>query len=84
MGLQTYIAKAPKGNHYSLISTKDIFFVFVCFTSCFVFSIAVLPRSPRVVYYHLLLRQETRIPGLTPALFEEDLGNFCVHRGQKS
>ena len=33
----------------------------VCFTSYFVFSIAVLPHSPGVVYYHLLLRRETRI-----------------------
>ena len=31
-----------------------VFFVFsiVCFTSYFVFSIAVLPHSPGVVYYH--------------------------------
>ena len=32
------------------------FFPIVCFTSNFVFSIAVLPHSPGVVYYHLLLR----------------------------
>ena len=30
-------------------------FLIVCFTSYFVFSIAVLPHSPGVVYYHLLL-----------------------------
>ena len=32
------------------------FFLIVCFTSYFVSSIAVLPHSPGVVYYHLLLR----------------------------
>ena len=42
----------------------------VCFTSYFVFSIAVLPHSPGVVYYHLLLRRKTRIPGVAPSLFE--------------
>ena len=41
----------------------------VCFTSYFVFSIAVLPHSPVVVYYHLLLRRETRIPGVAPFCF---------------
>ena len=45
-------------------------FFFVCFTSYLMFSIAVPPHSPGVEYYHLLLRRETRIPG--------------VHRGQKS
>ena len=30
------------------------FFSIVCFTSYFVFSIAVLPHSPGVVYYHLI------------------------------
>ena len=62
----------------------SFFFSIVCFTSYFVFSIAVLPHSPEVVHYHLLFRQETRIPGLPPVLFEEDSGIFCVHRGQKS
>ena len=46
------------------------FFLIVCFTSYFVFSITVLPHSPGVVYYHLLLRRETRIPGVAPSLFE--------------
>ena len=32
------------------------FLFLVCFTSYFVFSIAVLPHSPGVLYYHLLLR----------------------------
>ena len=35
---------------------KVFFFLIVCFTSYFVFSIAVLPHSPGVVYYHLLMR----------------------------
>ena len=45
------------------------FFSIVCFTSYFVFCIAVLPHSPGVVYYHLLLRRETRIPGAAPFSF---------------
>ena len=49
---------------------EAFFFLIVCFTSYFVFSIAVLPHSPGVVYSHLLLRQETRI--------------IFVHREQKS
>ena len=39
----------------------NFFFLIVCFTSYFVFSIAVLPHHPGVVYYHLLL---------PPSLFE--------------
>ena len=33
------------------------FFLIVCFTRYFVFSMAVLPHSHGVVYYHLLLRR---------------------------
>ena len=36
--------------------TTMFFVFFVCFTNYFVFSIAVLPHSPGVVYYHVLLR----------------------------
>ena len=57
----------------------------VCFTSYFVFScIAVLPHSPGVVYYHLLLRRETRIPGVAPFSFRIGIWDLFVHRGQKS
>ena len=50
---------------------EDFFFFFliVCFTSYFVFNIAVLPHSPGVVYHHLLLRRETRTPGVAPFSF---------------
>ena len=55
------------------------FFLIVCFTSYFVFSIAVLPHSPGVVYHNLLLRRETRIPGVAPFLFSNrNLGSFCA------
>ena len=47
----------------------SIFFPIVLFTSFFLFSIAVLPHSPGVVYYHLFLRRETRIPGVAPFSF---------------
>ena len=43
------------------------------------FSIAVLPHSPGVVYYHLLLRKETRIPRGYPLSFlNRNLGSFCA------
>ena len=45
------------------------FFLIVYFTSYFVFSIAVLPHSSGVVNYHILLRWETRIPGVAPFSF---------------
>ena len=60
------------------------FFLIVCFTSYFMFSIAVLPHSPDVAYYHLLLRQETRIPGVAPFPFRKGIWDLFVHRGQKS
>ena len=41
-------------------------FLIVYFTRYIVFSIAVLPHSPWVVYYHLLFSQETRFPGVAP------------------
>ena len=62
------------------ISLFFLFFLFVCFTSYFVFSIAVLPHSPGVVYYHLLLRRETRIPGVTPFSFLIGIWDLFAHR----
>ena len=56
----------------------------VCFTSYFVFSIAVLPHSPGVVYYHLLLRRETRIRRVAPFSFRIRIWDLFVHRGQTS
>ena len=56
----------------------------LCFTSYFVFSIAVLPHSPGVMYYHLLLRRETRIPRVAPFSFCIEIWDIFVHRGQKS
>ena len=44
--------------------------VIVCFTRNFVSSMAVLPHSPGVVYHHLLLRRETRIPRVAPSSFQ--------------
>ena len=48
------------------------------------FSRAVLPHSPGVVYYHLLLRRETRIPGIAPFYFRIGIWELFVHRRQKS
>ena len=61
-----------------------VFFLCVCFTSFFVFRIADLPHSPGVVYYHLLLRRETRTPGVAPFSFRIGIWDLLVHRGQKS
>ena len=47
-------------------------------------SIAVLPHSPEVVHYHLLLRRETSIPGAAPFSFQIEIWDIFVHRGQKS
>ena len=55
----------------------------VCFTSYFVFSIAVLPHSPGVMYHHLLLRLEIRIPGVAPFSFRIGIWDLFVHRGRK-
>ena len=55
----------------------------VYFTSYFVFSMAVLPHNPGVVYC-LLLRRETRIPGVAPVFFQIGIWDFFVHRGHKS
>ena len=46
----------------------------------FVFSIAVLPHSPGVVYHHLLLRRETRIPGAAPFSFQIGIWDLFMHR----
>ena len=60
--------------------TFDSFFLIVCFTCYFVFRIAVLPHSPGVVYYHLLLRRETRIPWGCPLLFlNRNLGFWEIY-----
>ena len=60
---------------------EPIFFKIVCFTSYFVFSIAILPHSPGVVYYNLLLRRETRIPGVASFPFHIGIWDILVHRG---
>ena len=43
------------------------------------FSIADLPHSPGVVYYHLLLRREIRIPGVAPFFFRIGIWDLFVH-----
>ena len=67
-----------------IVTACALFFFFflliVCFTSYFVFSIAVLPHSPGVVYYHLLLRRETRIPGIAPFSLQIGIWDLFVHR----
>ena len=71
---------------YNLLRIGDIyiFFLIKCFTSYFMFSIAVLSHSPGVVYYHLLLRLETRIPGVAHFSFRIGIWDVFVHRGLKS
>ena len=62
----------------------DVIFLMVCFTSYSLFSIAVLPYSPGVVYYHLLLRRETRVPGVALFSFQRGIWDLFVHSGQKA
>ena len=69
---------------YTRTPKRFFFPLIVCFTSYFVFSIAVLPHSPGEVHCHLLLRQETRIPGVAPFSFLIGIWDLLVHRGQKS
>ena len=90
-GVSCYNCGAIWRNPCMLRSRYDVtesviffFFLIVCFTSYFVFSIAVLPHSTGVVYYHLLLRQETRIPRVAPFSFVIGIWDLFVHRGQKS
>ena len=40
-----------------------------CFTSYFVISIAILPHSPGVVYYHASIAKIREFPGLPPFSF---------------
>ena len=69
---------------YGKTKVLSFSFLIVCFTSYFVFSIAVLPHSPGVVYYHLLLRRETRISGVAPFSFRIGISDLFVNREQKS
>ena len=79
-----YAAEYGGSSQWILMCPFFFFFFIVCFTSYFVFSIAVLPHSPGVVYYHLLLRREARIPGVGPFSFRIGIWDLFVHRGQKS
>ena len=60
------------------------FLLMVCFTSYFMPRTAVLPHSPGIVYYHLLLRQETRIPRVALFSFRIEIWDLLVHSGHKS
>ena len=48
------------------------------------FCISVLPHGPGVVYYYLLLRRGTKIPGVTPFSFRIGIWDLFVHREMKS
>ena len=77
----------PETNNDNNLLLPSFFFIvclIVCFTSYIVFRIAVFPHCPGVVYYHLLLRRETRIPGVAPFSFRIGIWDLFVHRGQKS
>ena len=42
------------------------------------FSIAVLPNSPGAMYYHLLLKRKTRIPGVAAFCFQIGIWDIFV------
>ena len=56
------------------------FFLILCFTSYFMFSIAVLPHIPGVVYYHAsIVEMSDQNSRGCPLLFSNrNLGCFCV------
>ena len=58
-------------------------FSIVCFISYFIFTVAVLPYRHGVVYYHILKKQKTRIPGVLLS-FRIGIVDLFVHKGQKS
>ena len=66
------------------LNSKSATYLLYVLPVTLLFSIAVLPHSPGVVYYHLLLRRETRIPGVAPFSFRIGIWDLLVHRGQKS
>ena len=75
------VSKIYKGFSFFFNEVRQgifFFFLLVCFTSYFVFSIAVLPHSPGVVYYHLLLGRETRIPGVASFSFQIEIWDLFV------
>ena len=66
---------------FSISSDKEPFFFFNCM---FYQLLSVqLYSCSGVVYYHLLLRRETRIPGVAPFSFRIGIWDLFVHRGQK-
>ena len=69
------------GNDMGTWLCIQFLFLIVCLTRYPVFSIAVLPHSPGVVYYRLLLRLENRIPGVAPFSFRIGIWDLFVHRG---
>ena len=73
-----------KGRARQEVSIVRFFYSIVCFTSYFAFDIALLPHSPGVVYYQLMLRLEARILGVAPFYFEIGIWDLFVIRGQKS
>ena len=83
-GRRCYLIIGSVYTGFYLLQFFFFFFLFVCFTRYLVFCIAVLPHRPGVVYYHLLLRRETRIPGVAPFSFRIGIWDLFVHKGQKS
>ena len=61
--------------HHTYYQLHPFFFVLYVFIKYFMPSIAVLPHSPGVVYYHLLLNEDTIIPGVASCSFFK-----CVYR----
>ena len=65
------------------ISQIEFFFSIVCFTSYSEFSIAVVPQV-KGSYYHLLLRRETRIPGVALFSLRKGIWDLYCARGRES
>ena len=65
--------------NYRIQYYSFFFFLIVCFTSYFVFCIAVLPQSPGVVYYLSIVETRDQSSRGCPLLFSNrNLGSFCA------
>ena len=72
----------------NLFTSFNCFIFIYFFFNCMFYQLLCVPLSssysPGVMYYHLLLRRETRISGVAPFSFRIGILDLIVHRGQKS
>ena len=82
-------AQDTRGAGRDSVGTKCVNLLPCCpcfhfFTCMFYQLLGVQHSCSEVVHYHILLRRETRIPGVAPFSFRIGIWDLFVHRGQKS